>query len=147
MKVLRQVLEQVVERPVELSGIGRLLILVEHDVHRAADLVRALGDEHGDHIRQAERYFCGGLHALEQQLSELLAPLAHGVGEGDDEDHGVVIQHVQLVPGRVCAVALQHLGGGGGLAVAGRRADHHQAACRGGAEAARVSGRSGTWPT
>ena len=130
----REIGQQVVQRAIELRRLGRLVVVVEDDVHLAVDPALALGDEHRLQVLDGEGGLGGGAQAFADRVAELGEALPEGLGECGEEDDGVAVEDVQLVPHALDAEALDGRRGDGGLAVAGGRADQRQPAPRGSPE-------------
>ncbi len=122
----REIGQQVVQRAIELRRLGRLVVVVEDDVDIAVDPSLALLDEHRLHVLDGEGGLGSGPQAFADRVAEVREALSEGFGERREEDDGVVVEDVQLVPDAVETQALDGRRGDCGLAVAGGRADQRQ---------------------
>src|SRR5665647_1899646 len=122
----REIGQKVVQRAIELCGLGRLVVVVEDDVDIAVDPLLALLDEHRLHVLDGEGGLGSGPQAFADRVAEVREARSEGFGERREEDDGVVVENVQLVPDAVETQALDGRRGDCGLAVAGGRADQRQ---------------------
>ncbi len=132
--VAGQVGQQVVERAVELVRRDRLVVVVDHDVELAVDLVAQLRDEQRGHLGRRDRHFVGFGEALDQDAAEGGHAFADGLHQRGDEDGGVVVEDVESVPDGAPAEPARGFGDDRGLAIAGRCAHDEQPLARAPAE-------------
>ncbi len=116
------VVQEVAEDVVHRRRIHRLVVVVEDDVLRVGDGVIAFRTESGRqrlgwHVEHRPRF-----QFTEQVLAEAGVQPLHGTCHRRDEDEGVAIENVELVPHRRVTASVECRGGRGRLAVARRRA-------------------------
>ena len=67
----------------------------------AVDPTLALGDEHRLQVLDGEGGLGGGAQAFADRVAEIREALSEGLGERREEDDGVAVEDVQLVPDAV----------------------------------------------